>query len=423
MGAAEVGDVEALDPDRGSVQPERLLQALERLHPRLAAALRFQPLLVEGQHGVALGELEDAPLLAALGDAHLQRPVAAAGERLAQRLAPGQLLRQHQQRRDRGPAAVVLEHELLRDLGRLALGGVLQVEGLAVAEDPVADLEHLRVGVAPVDGHGHRVEGARRGARHAPALEQRAHGLQAVALERGLLEALLGGRLQHPPLELALDVREAPGEEVDHAVDALAVLLARDVAHARGLAALDVVVEARVAAAPPGLGPGAGAEHEHLRQHLERGPHALGVGVGPEVHAVAAMALAGEVHAREVLVQRDRDERVGLVVAQADVEARPVLLDEALLGQQRLGLGGDDDALHVRHRGDHVGVAGAARDLGLGEVRGHPLAHRLGLADVQHPPRGVPEQVHPGLVGEGPALLQQAPRASSRRRGVGGGHG
>ena len=89
MGAAEVGDVEALDPDRGGVQPECLLEALERLHPRLAAALRFQPLLVEGELGVALGELEDAPLLAALGDPHLERAVAAAGERLAQRLATG----------------------------------------------------------------------------------------------------------------------------------------------------------------------------------------------------------------------------------------------------------------------------------------------------------------------------------------------
>ena len=83
VGAAEVGDVEALDPDRGGVQAESLLQALERLHPRLATALGFQPLLVEGQLGVALGELEDAPLLTALGDPHLQGPVAAAGEGLA----------------------------------------------------------------------------------------------------------------------------------------------------------------------------------------------------------------------------------------------------------------------------------------------------------------------------------------------------
>ena len=73
------------------------------------------------------------------------------------------------------------------------------------------------------------------------------------------------------------------------------------------------------------------------------------------------MALAREVHAREVLVERDRDERVGLVVAQADVEARPVLLDEALLGQQRLGLRRDDHALDVLDSRDHLRVAGAAR--------------------------------------------------------------
>ena len=50
--------------------------------------------------------------------------------------------------------------------------------------------------------------------------------LQAVALDRRLLE-LLGGRGRaHALLELALDLPEASREEVDHAVDALAVLLA-----------------------------------------------------------------------------------------------------------------------------------------------------------------------------------------------------
>ena len=78
--------------------------------------------------------------------------------------------------------------------------------------------------------------------------------------------------------------------------------------------------------------------------------HALGVRVGPEVGAAGPVALAREVHAREVLVERDRDERIGLVVAQADVEARPVLLDEALLGQQRLGLAGDHHALDALDR-------------------------------------------------------------------------
>ena len=73
MGAAEVGDVEALDPDRRRVEAERELQPLERLDAALAAALGAQPLLVEREPRVALGELEDAPLLAALGRAQLDR--------------------------------------------------------------------------------------------------------------------------------------------------------------------------------------------------------------------------------------------------------------------------------------------------------------------------------------------------------------
>ena len=63
------------------------------------------------------------------------------------------------------------------------------------------------------------------------------------------------------------------------------------------------------------------------------------------------MALAGEVDARELLVEADRDVRIRLVVAQADVEPRPVALDELLLGEQRLGLGLGDQEVD---RGDLV---------------------------------------------------------------------
>ena len=133
------------------------------------------------------------------------------------------------------------------------------------------------------------------------------------------------------------------------------------------------------------------------------------------------MALTREVHAREVLVERDRDERVGLVVAQANVEAGAVLLDEALLRQQRLGLGADDDELDLLDGGDHLRVAGTAGNLRLGEVGGDALADRLRLADVHHAAFAVAEQVHPRLVGEPAALrgersrLARSARASSLR--------
>ncbi len=89
MRAAEVGDVEALDPHRRDVEPERLLQPFEGLDAALAAALGAQALLVEGEAGVALGELEDAALVAALGGAQLDGTAAAARERLGERVALG----------------------------------------------------------------------------------------------------------------------------------------------------------------------------------------------------------------------------------------------------------------------------------------------------------------------------------------------
>ena len=277
---------------------------------------------------------------------------------------------------------------------------VVEVEALAVGQHAVADLEHLGVGLALVHGDGDRVERPDGLVGHALTLEQRVHRAQPVALPRRILEALLGRRLAHRFLERALDLAVAAGQEVDHAVDPLAIVLAAHVPHARRLAALDVVVQAGRAATPAGLGPLAGAEHEHLAEHLERGAHALGVAVGTEVRPVPAVALAREVHPRKVLVERDRDVGIGLVVPQADVEARLVLLDEVLLGQQRLGLGVDDERLDLIDDVDQTGASTRAR---IGEVRGHPLADRLRLAHVDDLAAGVAEQVNAGLVGQFPA--------------------
>ena len=95
-----------------------------------------------------------------------------------------------------------------------------------------------------------------------------------------------------------------------------------DVADAGRPAALDVVVEAGAAGAPARLGALAGAELEQFAEQVERLAHPLGAREGAEVGAVGAVLLAGEVDPRVVLVEADRDVGVGLVVAQADVEAR-----------------------------------------------------------------------------------------------------
>ena len=249
----------------------------------------------------------------------------------------------HDQPRNRRRCRVVLSDELLDHLALLAPAGVGHVEALALGEDAVANLEDLRVRGVVLRRDRDHVGVVERLPRHAPALHQRANRLQAVAVDGRALELLLAGCLLHLALEVALDVAVAAREEARDRVDVAAVLLAVDVADAGRLAALDVVVEARHPRAPAGLRPVAGAVLEELAEDLERLPRALGVRVRAEIEARRAVALAREVDARVLLVERDPDVGVRLVVAQADVEGRPVALDELLLGEERVGL-------RVRHQ-------------------------------------------------------------------------
>ena len=394
MLAADVGDVEALDPHRQLLHPQHLAQRGQRLDPAGAAVLAPQPVLVEGEAGVALGQLAQAALVAALGRPHLDRRAAALAQRLGEDAgALAQVGADDDHRRHRRRGRVVLADELLGDLGRVAFGLVLEVEALARGEDAVADLEDLGVGVGPLDRDPDQVGGADRAAGDPLALEQRADRLQPVAVQGGPLEFLRRCRGLHLRLLLGLDLAVATGEEVDDRVDVVAVLLLADVADAGGPAALYVVVEAGAAGAPARLGPLAGAELEQLAEQVERLPHPLGAGEGAEVGAVRAVLLAGEVDPRVLLVEADADVGIGLVVAQADVEVRPVALDEALLGQQRLRLGGGDEGLDAVDAGGHARAAG-------GEVVGDALADRARLADVEQLLLAPVEEVDAGGVGQ-----------------------
>jgi len=110
------------------------------------------------------------------------------------------------------------------------------------------------------------------------------------------------------------------------------------------------------------------------------------------------MTLAREVDPRKFLVERHRDERVGLVIAQADVEPRAVLLDEGLLGEQRLPFAAEDDEFNRRDLGEHRVMAERPAS-GGGKVRRDALAHRDRLADVDHLPRRVAKEINARLVG------------------------
>ena len=109
----------------------------------------------------------------------------------------------------------------------------------------------------------------------------------------------------------------------------------------------------------PGLRPLARPVAEDAVEHVERLAHLLRVRVRAEVDDAAAVPLAREHHARELVLDRDRDVRERLVVAQPDVERRPVALDEVLLEVERLDLGAGDDRLDVGDAVDELVDPGA----------------------------------------------------------------
>ena len=108
------------------------------------------------------------------------------------------------------------------------------------------------------------------------------------------------------------------------------------------------------------------------------------------------MTLASEHDAGEVVLHRHGDVRKRLVVAKANVEGRPVPLDQVLLEVQGFDLAPGDDHLDVadapRQLGDRV------PDVGRGlEVTTHPRPQRLGLAHVEDLAALVAEDVDAGL--------------------------
>ena len=137
----------------------------------------------------------------------------------------------------------------------------------------------------------------------------------------------------------------------------------------------------------------AGPELEDAIEHVERLAHLLRVGVRAEVHGASPVALTGEHHPGVRVGDGDRDVREGLVVAQPDVERRPVALDEVLLEMQRLRLALRDDDLDPAHPIDEL-LDPRTRVAAAVEVAAHAGPKGLRLADVEDLVALVAKQVH-----------------------------
>ena len=178
-----------------------------------------------------------------------------------------------------------------------------------------------------------------------------------------------------------------------------------DLFHARGEAALDLVLQAgpRAPAVQRLL---AGSDAEDAVHHRRRAPSQLGRDVGPPVGVPVLRHPPHDVDARVFLVQGQLEVRVVLVVAEEDVEARLVALDEVVLEGERLHLGVGDHEVEVRDLRDHVAALGVDGTAGL-EIRSHAVAEHTGLADVEDMALAVLEHVHAGADRQRLELLVQ----------------
>ena len=119
--------------------------------------------------------------------------------------------------------------------------------------------------------------------------------------------------------------------------------------------------------------------------------------VRPGVSRAVFNEPSGYIDSRKSLVG-EFDVRVGLVVAQQDVEARLVLLDEIVFKCERFLLVIDEDVVDVaRFRDQRAGLD--VRQLVFVEIAANARPEHLRLADVDDFSRGVLVQIHAGAEG------------------------
>jgi hypothetical protein len=234
-------------------------------------------------------------------------------------------------------------------------------------------------------------------------------GPEGVAVSRRHLEVLLVRGGLHLGLEARFELLVPALQEEDDVGDRLRVGLAgREPGDTGTEAGMEVVVQAGPGQLPVDLDR-AGADLKVPRDHphdppCEPSPEGTEIGVAVVLHAARHQG------ARPGLARRDLDVGVGLVVAEADVVAGAMLLDQGVLEQQRLEVRVRDDRLDVLVGAEQGGRLGIEV---LAEIGGDPFADRAGLAHVEKAPSRPSEQVDARTVGQalgGPAL--HAHRAS-----------
>ena len=346
---AEVAHVVALDAQRGVGQAQVLLQLVERPGAAVVVAGPLEAVALQGVGCVLAGGLGETPLGAPLRhpDLHLRAPQAPqpVGVHV---LASGQLRHQH---RLRIAQRVLLEVDALQhpahQFGTREILRPVHDEA-ALAHDPaLAHEEHRDGGLQLVGDHAEHVRVLGPGAHHLLALDGLADTGETIAETGRLLEVQPLGGGGHVGLETCGDLVGVAAQEVQEFGDQVVVGPLVDLPHAGSGTPLDVVQQAGPAESLMigELVVRAGADREGPQQEVERLANGVGVAVGAEVTVPLALATPHDHRAGPLVDQRDAQEGVALVVAVAHVEAGLVTLDEAVLQEERVHLGGHGDPL------------------------------------------------------------------------------
>ena len=286
--------------------------------------------------------------------------------------------------------------------GKVLPEHVATVDDLAAAHVEEVDGEHVVFEVEAEDVGV--VGGVGRG--DALALIGLVYGDELVAETCGELKLhVLGGGV-HAHCQALLEFVRLAVEEELHVADDLAVVVDGDEAFDTGAeAALDVVLQAgtRVVAVEVDL---AAWDQEAAMDDVDEPVRQVAGKVRTEVGGAILAQAAGDEDLGVAVGEGELDVRVGLVVAQQDVEARLALLDEVVFERQGLVLVGDGDVFEVD------GLAHERAGLGVGlrggeEIAAHACTQILGLADVDDLALGVLVEVTAGARGQGTDFLQE----------------
>ena len=233
---------------------------------------------------------------------------------------------------------------------------LVEHETLAAHHTTLAHEEHLNGSFQVIVGKTNDVDVLTALADHLLLLARPPHRRQPVAHTRRPLVLQQLRRIGHLGLEPADDLVGVPIEEVAQLLHELAVRHLVDLAHARSAAFLDVKQQTRTTETLMfiELAGAARTNGETAHQQVERLANRVRMCVGAEVSSALALVTAHYQRSRKLLVDRDRKERVALVVAETHVEARVVLFDEAVLEHQSLDLVAYLDPFHRRCGGHHL---------------------------------------------------------------------